>query len=161
MSLIKKLLNPLQPRFGKKREQTKIITIQETASGSKLNTVVYSLLLKNIATLPQKSQLKLARDLEACQKNEIHKIDNSDKKTEYSIRYLFPAQAQQVWGRSISNIYTDEYQPTRSWWNAKFLQQKSALFANIYNIYCKFYNTNIACTGPAEGEGLLQPPHVF
>ena len=96
MSLIKKLLNPLQPRFGKKREQTKIITIQETASGSKLNTVVYSLLLKNIATLPQKSQLKLARDLEACQKNEIHKIDNSDKKTEYSIRYLFPAQAQQV-----------------------------------------------------------------
>ena len=74
ISLIEKLLNPLQPRLGKKREQTKIITIQEAASGSKLNRVVYSVLLKNIATVPQKSQLKWARDLEACQKNEIHKI---------------------------------------------------------------------------------------
>ena len=87
ISLIKKLLNPLQPRLGKKREQTKIITIQEAASGSKLNRVVYSLFLKNIATVPQKSQLKWARDLEACQKNEIHKIDNIDWKTVYSISF--------------------------------------------------------------------------
>ena len=87
ISLIKKLLNPLQPRLGKKREQTKIITIQEAASGSKLNRVVYSLLLKNIATVPQKSQLKWAWDLEAWQKNEIHKIDNIDWKTVYSISF--------------------------------------------------------------------------
>ena len=84
---LKKLLNPLQPRLGKKREQTKIITIQEVASGSKLNRVVYSLLLKNFTTVPQKSQLKWARDLEACQKNEIHKIDNIDLKTVYSISF--------------------------------------------------------------------------
>ena len=91
ISLIKKLLNPLQPRLGKKREQTKIITIQEAASGSKLNRVVYSLLLKNIATVPQKSQLKWARDLEACQKNEIHKkIILIGKRCTL---YLFPAQA--------------------------------------------------------------------
>ena len=48
--------------------------------------MVYSL-LKNIATVPQKSQLKWARDLEACQKNEIHKIDNIDWKTVYSISF--------------------------------------------------------------------------
>ena len=57
------------------------------ASGSKLNRVVYSLLLKNIATVPQKSQLKWARDLKACQKNETHKIDNIDWKTVYSIPF--------------------------------------------------------------------------
>ena len=94
ISLIKKLLNPLQPRLGKKREQTKIITIQEAASGSKLNRVAYSLLLKNIATVPQKSQLKWSRDLEACQKNEIHKkIILIGKRCTL---YLFPAQAPQV-----------------------------------------------------------------
>ena len=65
----------------------KIITIQEAASGSKLNRVFYSLLLKNIATVPQKSQLKWARDPVACQKNEIHKIDNIDWKTVYSISF--------------------------------------------------------------------------
>ena len=85
LSLIKKLLNPLQPRLAKKREQTKVITVQEAAFGSKLNRVVYSLLLKNIAKVPQKSQLKLATDLQACQKNEICKIDNIDWKTVYSI----------------------------------------------------------------------------
>ena len=51
-----------------------------------MNRVVYSL-LKNIATVPQKSQLKWARDLEACQKNEIHKIYNIDWKTVYSISF--------------------------------------------------------------------------
>ena len=81
------MLKPQQLKQAQKQQKTKSITIEQVTSNAKLNRIVYSILLQKIATAPQRSQLKWARDLEVCQQNETCKIVSIDWNIAYALSF--------------------------------------------------------------------------